>query len=199
VAFIPGKVRPKKIIMPSELTGSERRSRLSGPTITYRAANFSAAADKEGIPVDQELKELTRTEQREVLIDLIRQGKSDEEIGEAFDLSQWQVRNLRYRLGLKKDRGGNLYVEPPVGGSAHQVGMEAGQAGAGPELQEGLVLSLRGQYQAVELSRRLEALRALVMSDASNKHYEVVLELLEVENEEAEQSEEAAEQGAADN
>ena len=97
--------------MPSELTGTGRKPRLSGPVITYQAVDTPSTTTKEEAQMDAELKELSRAEQREVLIDLIRQGKSDEEIGEAFELSQWQVRNLRYRLGLKKDRGGNLYVE----------------------------------------------------------------------------------------
>jgi len=148
--------------------------------------------------MERSLKNLSRVEQRDTLIELIRQGKSDEEIGDAFDLSQWQVRNLRYRLGLKKDRGGNLYVEPPVSGAPSERMGEIDAMGHGL-CQDGLVLSIRGGYQAVELSRRLEALRALVMSDSSNKRYELVLELVEQLDEEEDEQETREEMGAADN
>lgn len=184
--------------MPSELTGAGRKPRLSGPVITYQAVDTSSATSKEAVQMDREFKELSRAEQREVLIDLVRQGKSDEEIGTAFELSQWQVRNLRYRLGLKKDRGGNLYVEPPLGTTQVPAGPEAVPGMQVAVHQDGLVLSIRGDYQAVELSRRLEALRALIMSDSAEKRYEIALELveyLEVEDE----REEPQEVGAADN
>ena len=40
-------------------------------------------------------------------------------------MSQWQVRNLRYRLGIKKDRGGNVYLDSPD----RKGGAAAGAAG----------------------------------------------------------------------
>src|SRR5690606_39659379 len=80
----------------------------------------------------EDFRSLPRSEQRRRLVALIEDGRSDEEIGRLFGMSQWQVRNLRYRLGIKKDRGGNVYLDSPdrkgsagTAGAGRAVGAEA--------------------------------------------------------------------------
>ena len=124
------KKRPKKIIMPSELRGAGRqRQSLSGQEKCYRLEDLADATagpgnllrgekedglmSEEVLVLQQEdstkevpdLLQLPRVEQQRRLADLAAAGKNDEEIGNLFGLSQWQIRNLRYRLGVKKAAG----------------------------------------------------------------------------------------------
>jgi hypothetical protein len=87
--------------------------------------------------------------QRQVLVQLLRAGESDAAIGARFRLSQWQVRNLRYRLGIRKDRGGNVHI--------------AGRGGRGQAVEAAptVALQLAGLFEAADLARRLLALGAM--------------------------------------
>ena len=87
--------------------------------------------------------------QREILVRLLRAGESDSTIGARFRLSQWQVRNLRYRLGIRKDRGGNVHIAPR-GARGHSV-----------EASAMVALQLAGMFEAADLARRLLALGAM--------------------------------------
>ncbi|HEX6988213.1 MAG TPA: hypothetical protein VF282_01990 [Bacillota bacterium] len=137
----------------------------------------------EAVPTPQrpevDFRSLPRSEQRRRLVTLIEDGRSDEEIGRLFSMSQWQVRNLRYRLGIKKDRGGNVYLESPDRkGTGAAAG--AGRA-AGSETTAPFTVNLQGVYDGETLSRRLSGLRALLEAGAPERRYEVRLELAEVE------------------
>jgi len=195
VREVAGKIRPKKIIMPSDLTGKSRAKRRSGPVITYwldelpssiRGQNIGyeevGYMSEEAMPKKEEanLRTLAPGDQREVLIELIRQGKTDQEIGESFGLSQWQVRNLRYRLGVKKDRGGNVYIEKPQGNAKDRI--KAVDYATAQDDHKGLEVTIRGEFRAENLAQRLGALQALVASGPKDKIYSCRLELVEAED-----------------
>jgi hypothetical protein len=105
--------------------------------------------------------------QREILVRLLRAGESDAAIGARFRLSQWQVRNLRYRLGIRKDRGGNVHLAP----RAPRPGGEA----AAPV---NVALQVTGAFEAGDLARRLLALGALF--EAAPATYRVQLQIEQV-------------------
>lgn len=133
-------------------------------------------------PADQEFRSMARHEQRRLLVSLIEQGRSDEEIGRMFGMSQWQVRNLRYKLGIKKDRGGNVYLETserqpatrPFAGELAGVVADPSRTTDRP-----FTLTLHGTFPGGQLSRRLEGLRAFLEAADPARRYRVRLELLE--------------------
>jgi hypothetical protein len=90
--------------------------------------------------------------QRQVLVQLLRAGESDAAIGARYRLSQWQVRNLRYRLGIRKDRGGNVHLQP------------RGGRGQPAEAAPTVALQIGGLFEAADLARRLLALGAMFES-----------------------------------
>lgn len=132
-------------------------------------------------PAVENLHSLTPARQRRVLLDLLRSGQSDGEIGARFALTQWQVRNLRYRLGIKKDRGGRLRtaeapapVAPAANGpspeplpsattipaaSAHRA---APHAETEPPGLGRMGVRLAGTLDAEDAGRRLTAIGGLV-------------------------------------
>ncbi len=199
-----GKVRPRKIIMPSELTGTQRRKRLSGPVITYQLHQLTTdrlpssvrntlEGVKEKMLSTESFTTMESSEQQSVLLELVREGKSDVEIGDMLDMSQWQVRNLRYKLGIKKDRGGNVQLEPLDAGSrATSSLINLPQAAPGQELMDrGLVLRVSGTYMAKEVAQRLKALASLVMVDSDDMHYHLSVTMTELsETEEPAEEEE---------
>lgn len=103
---------------------------------------------------------LSPQEQRQALLELVRDGRNDEEIGAMFGLSQWQVRNLRYRLGIKKDRGGNVHLEPiRLRGVEAPDPVEALEAGEG---RPRLALTLEGEFSGTTLAGYLEGITGFV-------------------------------------
>ena len=135
------------------------------------------------------LRDLPPRRQRRVILDLLRAGKSDLEIGAQFALSQWQVRNLRYRLGLKKDRGGRVAPASRAPGLEQEITEVAGRiarsAAEASETRrrlprmpadddaERMAVRLAGRFDAGEAGRRLSALGGLL--GASEGRYEVRL------------------------
>ncbi len=136
------------------------------------------------------LKDLPARRQRRLILDLLRAGKSDMEIGERFSLSQWQVRNLRYRLGLKKDRGGRVAgaatrsaaLEQEIGEVASRIARTAAEASTArrrlpripaEEDAERMMVRLAGRFDGADAGRRLAALGGLL--GASEGRYEVRL------------------------
>lgn len=105
---------------------------------------------------------LTPQEQRQALLALVRDGRNDEEIGALLGMSQWQVRNLRYRLGIKKDRGGNVHLEPIRlrGGVTPMMEPEAGLEGEAGGSR--LALSLDGEFEGTTLAGYLEGITSFV-------------------------------------
>lgn len=99
-------------------------------------------------------------QQRQVLAELLRAGKSDGDIGALFRLSQWQVRNLRYRLGIKKDRGGNVHVLPSAAGAAGSR----------------VAVRIEGWFEGSELARRLMALGQMVEASPGRYRIEMGME-----------------------
>lgn len=202
-----GKIRPRKIIMPSELTGNQRRKRLSGPVITYKmnqmaADRFPSSLQEvlEGVKnkmmSTESFTSMDSPEQQSVLLELVREGKSDVEIGDMLDMSQWQVRNLRYKLGIKKDRGGNVQLEPlNTAGRASSSLINLPPIASGQEMADrGLVLRVSGTYMAREVAQRLKALASLVMVDSDNMHYQLNVTMTELaETEEPIEGEEPSE------
>jgi len=196
-----GKIRPRKIIMPSELTGKKRR-RLSGPVITYKLSQllpgggFDSLQEvlkggKEEMVSPESFANMSNKKQQAVLLDLVREGKSDVEIGEMLDMSQWQIRNLRYKLGIKKDRGGNVQLEPLVETKSDSTGalVDLGPLDEKEEEQtHGLVLRVSGTYSATETAQRLQALASLVMIDADNMQYSLNIRLQETSPSQSETS-----------
>lgn len=139
----------------------------------------------------RDFRTLPRTQQRRLLIELIEQGRRDEEIGSLLGMSQWQVRNLRYRLGIKKDRGGNLHLEPaeePDG--ALRLPPAEATAAAAADTAGGFSLTLSGTYRADQLARRLDALRALFEA-AGDRRYHVRIQVAELAAERVEAAEAA--------
>ncbi len=186
--------------MPSELTGEKRSSPRSGPVISYKLSDslkesfshfFSSGSKGETSMQEkrdlekavENLGELGKDEQRRVLVHMIRKGKTDEEIGEECGLTQWQVRNLRYKLGLKKDRGGNLHLEPPADDSGSQELEPRQKMDEEPVLEapEGLLVTLKGDNKpAGQLVKRLGAIKALLAAEREDKRYQFTLCLMEV-------------------
>lgn len=114
---------------------------------------------------ERDLRAWTPGRQRRALLELLRAGKTDLEIGERFALSQWQVRNLRYRLGIKKSRGGALRgraAEPPTTRTGAEAGSLAVAVGDGARMD----IRLHGRYPAAEAGQRLAALGGLVSASA---------------------------------
>lgn len=132
---------------------------------------------------ESDLKGLSPWQQREALTALVGQGKSDEEIGEEFGLSQWQIRNLRYKLGIKKDRGGNVYLrEPEIDLGQHAraqpLARSLGESQGAPG-QAGFHITWCGSFRADELAGRLEGLSDLIKADLENRPYQVRIEISE--------------------
>ena len=73
---------------------------VGGGTVA-RGAPARAAESLQGLPPAR---------QRRVLVDMLRAGHTDRDIARIFALTQWQIRNLRYRLGIKRDRDGSVRV-----------------------------------------------------------------------------------------
>ncbi|MEX2356382.1 MAG: hypothetical protein WD535_05020 [Thermaerobacterales bacterium] len=141
----------------------------------------AAAQAAENIGKDREFRSLNKGEQQRVLVGLIQQGRNDEEIGDIFGLSQWQIRNLRYRLGIKKDRGGNVHIEQVDGRPAVGLPGDLLQAFPAAEAAHGALfaMTMAGVMSAEQLARRLEGMRALCDSTDRDKHFEVRIQLTE--------------------
>src|SRR5690554_3632595 len=138
---------------------------------------LAKALEASGSPATgQEFRNLPRHDQRRLLVTFIERGRSDEEIGRLIGLSQWQVRNLRYRLGIKKDRGGNVYLEnPDRQGSRTTATTEASDVPS----QSPFSLVIRGTFYGEQLSRRLDGLRAFFEATDAQRQYHVHIELQE--------------------
>ena len=127
----------------------------SGASVPSPAANPGGAA-----PGRIDFHRLSPQQQRQALLELVRDGRNDEEIGELFGLSQWQVRNLRYRLGIKKDRGGNVHLEPiRLRGTDVTDAVEAMESGEG---RPRLALTLEGEFSGTTLASYLEGITGFV-------------------------------------
>ncbi|HEY8449028.1 MAG TPA: hypothetical protein VIL95_00975 [Bacillota bacterium] len=124
---------------------------------------------------ERDFRNLSRHEQRRLLVSFIERGQSDEEIGQRIGMSQWQVRNLRYRLGIKKDRGGNVYLET----TDRQPGRTPSAVVATNAPQGPFSLVLRGVFRGDQLARRLDGLRALFDNGDPHRQYNVQIELSE--------------------
>ena len=157
-----------------------------------------SAAGSGALPAN--LRDLPPRRQRRVILDLLRAGKSDLEIGAQFALSQWQVRNLRYRLGLKKDRGGRVAPAARAATLERELGEVAGRIARSaaddaparrrlPRMPaeddaERMAVRLAGRFDAGEAGRRLSALGGLL--SASEGRYEVRLAVRQLDGPEAE-------------
>ncbi len=188
------KIRPGRIIMPSELRGEKPGRRLSGPTVTYRCPR--GVGESTVSPPGPARKEVNMQamnsekfatlgpqKQQSALLELVRDGKSDSEIGDMLDMSQWQIRNLRYKLGIKKDRGGNVQVEPFTarGGDPAVSLVSLGPPGAdGDSSERGLVLRVSGTYGAREVSQRLQALASLALVESGDMRYRITVSMEEL-------------------
>lgn len=137
-----------------------------------------SAGDAETESMASSFRSLSRPEQRRRLIALIEQGRSDEEIGRLLSMSQWQVRNLRYRLGIKKDRGGNVYLEPHERAANGELTLLP-SATLETHAPSPCRFSLQGVFSAEELALRLNGLRALIENGEPDRTYHVVVEFVE--------------------
>ncbi len=112
----------------------------------------------------RDLRTLPEQQQRRVILEMVADGRSDVEIGDRFALSAWQVRNLRYRLGVKKDRRGRVRRVttakpswamrlPRLDTASERMGVrmagvfEAGEAGSRLSALGGLLSSSEGRYE----------------------------------------------------
>ncbi len=189
--------------MPSEMQDGTPARSLSGPTVTYRCPDASGESFRP--PTGNRWKEvkleamnsekfttLGPQRQQSALLEWVRDGKSDSEIGDMLDMSQWQVRNLRYKLGIKKDRGGNVQIEPFTarGGDPAASLVSLAPPGAdGNASDRGLVLRVSGTYGAKEVSQRLQALASLAMVESSEMRYRITVSLQELPDPEEESDE----------
>lgn len=128
-----------------------------------------------------DFRRLSRSEQRRVLVALIQAGRNDEEIGRMYGLSQWQVRNMRYRLGIKKDRGGNVHVDQADGAAAAGPGAGAllETFPAAEVAGSLLALTMAGTVTARQLAQRLEGLHAFFSSVNPDRPFDVRLQITE--------------------
>ncbi len=173
--------------------GSAERQQSPGGGAPGRDAPAGSGAEGMG-----DLRALPARHQRRLLLQEVRAGRSDLEIGERFGLSQWQVRNLRYNLGLKRGRGGRaqprpeapraaaLQQEPRTAGAVLVPGApeQARRARRLPRIPgdpeaERMGVRLAGRFPAAEAGRRLSALGGLLSS--SDGDYEVRLAIHQIE------------------
>lgn len=124
-----------------------------------------AEAEHTEVEGQRDLRALPEQQQRRLILEMVAAGHSDGEIGGRFALSAWQVRNLRYRLGVKKDRRGRVRRAP------------AGQTRAAMRLprldtaSERMGVRMAGIFEAEEAGSRLSALGGLLSS--SEGRYEL--------------------------
>ena len=133
----------------------------AGPAAPAQGPAGGSAPQGGGIAGRLDFHRLSPQEQRQALLELVRDGRNDEEIGAMFGMSQWQVRNLRYRLGIKKDRGGNVHLEPL---RLRRVAPVDGEP-AGLDAEEGrprLALTLEGEFDGSTLASYLEGITSFV-------------------------------------
>lgn len=98
-----------------------------------------------------------------------------------YGLSQWQVRNMRYRLGIKKDRGGNVHVDQADGaatGAPGTVGMLE-PFPAAEAVGSLFALTMAGTVTAQQLAQRLEGLHAFFSSVNPDRPFDVRLQITE--------------------
>lgn len=114
----------------------------------------------------RDLRSLPESQQRRVILEMVAAGHSDGEIGDRFALSAWQVRNLRYRLGVKKDRGGRIRAASGPEGMSRPLRLPRLDAAS-----ERLGVRMAGVFDADEAGSRLAALGGLLT--ASEGRYEV--------------------------
>ncbi|HEY8414937.1 MAG TPA: hypothetical protein VIK99_04110 [Thermaerobacter sp.] len=136
---------------------------FTGPVHPTQPAAHPAAPEPgaaTGRKID--FQRLAPHEQRQALLELVRDGRNDEEIGALVGMSQWQVRNLRYRLGIKKDRGGNVHLEPIRlrGAVTPVLEPDAGLAGEAGGCR--LALTLDGEFEGTTLAGYLEGITGFV-------------------------------------
>jgi len=137
----------------------------AGPAASAAAGASSTGSSPGGAARRIDFHRLSPQQQRQALLELVRDGRNDEEIGELFGLSQWQVRNLRYRLGIKKDRGGNVHLEPiRLRGADVADGVEALESGDG---RPRLALTLEGEFSGATLASYLEGITGFVRAAGS--------------------------------
>ncbi|MGI6548349.1 MAG: hypothetical protein ACOX2J_08050 [Bacillota bacterium] len=200
-----GKKRPKKIIMPSELRGAGRqRQSLSGPVTCYRLEDLADATagpgnllrgekedglmSEEVLVLQQEdstkevpdLLQLPRVEQQRRLADLAAAGKNDEEIGNLFGLSQWQIRNLRYRLGVKKSRRGEVYMSEETATRSMRKLKESDTVNAlilGAAPGTGLSVGFNGRCKSRELASLFAGLQALCAAQDEDKSFHITISM----------------------
>ena len=126
----------------------------------------SAQAEYTEVDSTRDLRALPEPQQRRLILEMVAAGSSDGEIGNRFALSAWQVRNLRYRLGLKKDRGGHIRRAPGPDTTARAMRLPRLEAGS-----ERLGVRMAGVFEADDAGSRLSALGGLL--SASEGRYEV--------------------------
>lgn len=134
-----------------------------------------------GAPAVKEFRSLSKPDQRRMLIKHIEDGRSDEEIGNIYGLSQWQIRNLRYRLGIKKDRGGNIHIEPIEGRAGVGGTMAADLLRSFSSGEDLFAMTMAGRMDSAEVARRLDGMRALFDSGDPEKQFEVRIHIVEAE------------------
>ncbi|HEY8393859.1 MAG TPA: hypothetical protein VIK92_03565 [Thermaerobacter sp.] len=158
----------------------------TGPVHPAQPAAAQPAVQEQGAAPGRKIDfhRLPPQEQRQALLELVRDGRNDEEIGALFGMSQWQVRNLRYRLGIKKDRGGNVHLEPirlragvtPI--MDPEAGLE-GEAGGNR-----LALTLDGEFDGTTLAGYLEGITSFVGA-AGSRPFRVRLAVYEARTQES--------------
>jgi len=155
--------------------------------------------------LEADFRALAPRHQRRLILEQLRAGRSDLEIGARLALSQWQVRNLRYRLGLKKDRGGHVSSEAARAAARRGDGLERQLAAAAARVQRGaarvaararrlprvavgdgaggLALRLAGRLPAAEAGRRLVALGGLLAAAEGDCDLRVAVQQLQAPSE----------------
>lgn len=154
----------------------EKRRQI--PMADNQGAALADTAEMDSPTAD--FRRLSRGEQRRVLVALIQAGRNDEEIGRMYGLSQWQVRNMRYRLGIKKDRGGNVHVDQTDGaanapGTVSMLDPFPAAEAAGSLF----ALTMAGTVTARQLAQRLEGLHAFFSSVNPDRPFDVRLQITE--------------------
>jgi hypothetical protein len=201
-----GKQKPRRIMFPGDFVDKRTDSRYrSGPVIrTFLTEKERILLAVGQLPSWDELREMSKKEQLEIMRPLVARGMTDREMAQLFgdEVRPKDVANRRQSLGLKKlhRKGGRL------------VPVFYNDKGEKPEEVKGVDVSLPpvddirmrfsvgGKYTADMLSRRLMSIATLLSDEGfiqSDYLYEVKISIVETNEQQTAKTPAIADEAAA--
>ena len=174
-----GKKRPRKILSPMDFgdAATRRKYRRSGLVITYKKGEIPTEAN---LSFEDFLKIEDINEAQTVLRQLVTDN-SDNRLAEHWGVPLHRIKTLRSNLGLIKDRSGELIEikEPEKWGTLRRTRRKTT---ARDQLAEVFIegdnefrVVLKGTFSTENLGDRLDALRNMLPTVASNFYVEIQL------------------------